>query len=275
MHNYLSYDTYKEVRHGLDRRVIFNMDLYTCGVQHAAKYLCFAPPTCAAEGSWKSCFPLTRPTLACWSWHSVGVVFLLIASCVVGAAFLVTAIKCRISRAHSRKCKIRVGEKTGTSRGEEPVCSGRKHGEENGYGPLQIQGALDLFVRQVLHIRVFREERVRFSCGEPHVQHQHLFFASNSDQQCCNAARNGQIPLLWHFTRLHVVVGNENVGLVVSGEGHCHLWKGKVPWHFVRVVLRLTHKKKNGGHNVRNAVSNLVFHPLEDLHRQVTGFHDD
>ena len=53
------------------------------------------------------------------------------------------------------------------------------------------------------------------------------------------------------------------------------IWKGKVPWHFVRVVLRLTHKKKNGGHNFRNAVSNLVFHPLEDLHRQVTGFHDD
>ena len=42
----------------------------------------------------------------------------------------------------------------------------RKHGEEIGYGHLQIQ--LDLFVRQVLHIQVFREERVRFSCGETH-----------------------------------------------------------------------------------------------------------
>ena len=79
------------------------------------------------------------------------------------------------------------------------------------------QAALVLFVRQVLHIQVFREERVTFSCGETH----------NVDPQATppnNAAHNGHIPLLRLLTRLHVIVGNGNDCPVVQDgdKDHCH-----------------------------------------------------
>ena len=71
---------------------------------------------------------------------------------------------------------------TGTTRGEEPVCSGRKH-SEIGHGDHQIQGALGLSVRQLVHIEIFDKERDKFSCAETHVQHQHRSSANNSAQQ--------------------------------------------------------------------------------------------
>merc|ERR1719429_876299 len=181
-----------------------------------------------------------------------------------------------------------------TTREEKPVCSSRKHSEEIGYGHLQVQGALDLSVRQILHIEIFDKERLRFSCAETHVQHQHRSSASNSTQQCCNAAHNGQVPLLRNLTCLHVIVGNGNDGSVVQDcdEDHCHHWEGKIPWNFVQIVLRLafvqkpfithdslwvnTHCRQKEEHQklqrARNTVDNVVFHPLEDLPRQVNGF---
>ena len=46
-------------------------------------------------------------------------------------------------RARCENCNA-TRENTRTAREEEPMCSGRKHGEEIGSGHLQIQGALDL-----------------------------------------------------------------------------------------------------------------------------------
>merc|ERR1719284_1523945 len=134
----------------------------------------------------------------------------------------------------------------------------------------------------------------RYSWAETHVQHQHRSSASNSTQQCCNAAHNGQVPLLRNLTCLHVIVGNGNDGSVVQDcdEDHCHHWEGKIPWNFVQIVLRLafvqkpftthdslwvnTHCRQKEEHEklqrARNTVDNVVFHPLEDLPRQVNGF---
>mmetsp|Transcript_65871 Transcript_65871/g.174678 ORF Transcript_65871/g.174678 Transcript_65871/m.174678 type:complete len:248 (+) Transcript_65871:225-968(+) len=188
-------------------------------------------------------------------------------------------------------------ENTRTTRDEKSVCSGRKHGKEIGYRHLQIQGALDLSVCQLRHIQMFHKERFGVTCAETHVQHQHRSAASNSAKQCCNAAHNRQIPLLRHLTRLHVIVGNGNDGPVVQDcdEDHCHYWKGKIPWNFVQIVLRLAFVQKAfithdslwvNAHcrqkeedqklqRARNAVNDVVFHPLEDLPRQVNGFYDN
>ena len=68
--------------------------------------------------------------------------------------------------------------------------------------------------------RVFHEERVGVTCAETHLQHRSS--TSTSAEQCCNAAYNGQITLLRHFTHLHGVVDD---GPVVPDEGRCHHWR--------------------------------------------------